>query len=378
MEVKIIDQGVIYQSENMFNYCGWPTIAKLKDGTLATVFSGHRLWHVCPFGQVWICKSTDNGETWTTPQIVIDTLLDDRDGGICVFGENKDKVFVSSFTNAVESQLKDFSILKSSPKAKDSFLEIRTESFVELNNSYYKYLFERFDKNEVEREYLGGTYKISYDNCNTFTDFGVLPITAPHGPCSTKDGGLIFIGLAYKDREKYGNFNRLESGFWMLRSKDGKNWSEPTLVVPLTDEEAKVYCEAHTVLTNSGRILVHIRCCDESKPGTYQTYSDDGGKTFSPLKLIAEKGFPAHLSVLSNGDILSVYSYRFDNMGIKARISKDDGETWSEEFLLANVNSPDFGYPSTVELDSNTFLTAFYKIEEGKKNAGIYYVKWTI
>ncbi len=378
MKVKIIEQGTVYHSEKPFNYCGWPTVAKLKDQTLAVVFSGHRAWHVCPFGRVLMCKSTDNGDTWSQPQIVIDTLLDDRDGGICVFGENKDKVFVSSFTNLIERQLNDFNIFKTMPQAIDAFIEVRSDAFAELNKSYYKYLFECFDRNEAERKYLGGTYKISYDNCNTFTDFGLLPITAPHGPCVDKDGNLIFIGWAYSDKEKYGNFKRLEKGFWMLKSKDGKNWDEPSLVLPLTDEQAMVYCEAHTVVTNSGRILVHIRGEEEGKKGTFQTYSDDGGKSFTPLKLIAEKGFPAHLSLINSGDILSTYGYRFDDMGIRARISQDNGETWSEEFTLATFKSSDLGYPSTVEITPNNFLTIYYKIEEGNKNAGIYYIKWSI
>ena len=46
------------------------------------VFSGDREEHVCPYGKTLLIRSGDGGETWTTPVIINNTPLDDRDAGI--------------------------------------------------------------------------------------------------------------------------------------------------------------------------------------------------------------------------------------------------------------------------------------------------------
>ena len=93
--------------------------------------------------------------------------------------------------------------------------------------------------------------------------------------------------------------------------------------------------------------------------------------------VVIDKGFPPHLYLLKNGDVISSYGYRFDNMGIRARISKDGGDTWSDElFIVDHSKNPDLGYPSTIEMNDGTFLTVYYMIPEECRNAGIYYTKW--
>ena len=151
------------------------------------------------------------------------------------------------------------------------------------------------------------------------------------------------------------------------------------MVLPLTDEEYNFYSEAHVLVTESNRILVQIRGNETDKHGTYQTYSDDGGNTFTPLQLVAEKGFPSHLLKLKDNTILMSYGYRFDDMGIRMKLSEDEGNTWSDEIvLIRDAENGDLGYPSTVELEDGTFLTTYYQIEAGNKNAGIYYLKWRL
>ena len=75
-------QIICHNPDSVFGYFGWPSIARLPDGTLAMVASGFRMAHVCPFGKGIICYSRDEGRTWTAPAAVIDTVLDDRDCGL--------------------------------------------------------------------------------------------------------------------------------------------------------------------------------------------------------------------------------------------------------------------------------------------------------
>ena len=95
-------QIIMHNPNSPHNYFAWPTAAKLQNGKIAVVASGFRLRHVCPFGKTVISYSDDDGKTYSPPIPVIDTVLDDRDGGILPFG--KSNVIVTSFNNTVAFQ----------------------------------------------------------------------------------------------------------------------------------------------------------------------------------------------------------------------------------------------------------------------------------
>ena len=95
---------IMSNPDSRHSYFAWPSIARLQNGKLAVVASGFRLEHVCPFGKAVISYSEDEGEHYTAPAPVIDTVLDDRDGGILAFGESG--VMVTSFNNTKKFQRK--------------------------------------------------------------------------------------------------------------------------------------------------------------------------------------------------------------------------------------------------------------------------------
>ena len=84
------------------NYFAWPTVAILKNGRIAVGASGYRIEHVCPFGKTVLAFSENGGETYTGAIPVIDTVLDDRDAGLCPFGESG--LILTSFNNTVDFQ----------------------------------------------------------------------------------------------------------------------------------------------------------------------------------------------------------------------------------------------------------------------------------
>ena len=63
-------------------YHGWPTLAMRKSGDLLLVCSGGRESHICPFGRVELMRSRDGGRTWSWPEVLMDSPIDDRDAGI--------------------------------------------------------------------------------------------------------------------------------------------------------------------------------------------------------------------------------------------------------------------------------------------------------
>lgn len=44
-------------------YFGWPTVARLEDGTLVVASSGLRTEHICPWGKTVLNYSEDDGRT---------------------------------------------------------------------------------------------------------------------------------------------------------------------------------------------------------------------------------------------------------------------------------------------------------------------------
>ncbi len=82
------------------------------------------------------------------------------------------------------------------------------------------------------------------------------------------------------------------------------------------------------------------------------------------------KEIPADLLRLRDGSILLSYGSRLRGaLGVHARISRDDGLTWDAPRVLfktgAHVSSSgaggvDGGYPSSIQLEDGSILTAYY------------------
>jgi hypothetical protein len=57
------------------------------------------------------------------------------------------------------------------------------------------------------------------------------------------------------------------------------------------------------------------------------------------------------------------YGYRRPPYGNQARVSEDQGRSWSDAITISGDGiSSDLGYPSTVELNDGSLLTAWYEV----------------
>ena len=158
--------------DGLHRYFAWPSVARLQDHSLAMVASGFRIAHICPFGKVVLCRSFDEGKSWSAQEVIMDTLLDDRDAGICTFGESG--VMITSFNNTVDFQRK-----------------------YGVQNPYTKAYLDLAEPKADHEKYLGSTYTVSHDGGKTFGDIGTLPVSSPHGPCVLNDGSILYVGRIY-------------------------------------------------------------------------------------------------------------------------------------------------------------------------------------
>ncbi len=334
------------------NFC-WPSVARLADGRLAAVASGFRLGHICPFGKVVISYSSDEGETWTPPTVIMDTPLDDRDAGICVKG---DTVIVTSFT-----------LTRAFQRQWDSW---RTAEQNELVEAWQKLITD-----EDEEKYLGATYVVSKDGGNTFGEVKRVDISSPHGPTVLNDGTIFYLGTRFTGGEHgSGGTNNLA----IVRSADGESFSKPqTLEIPQEMRELGNLCEPYAIQLKSGKILIQMRI--DGPFSICQAESDDNGRTFKNWRALGFHGAPPHLLQHSSGAVIMSYGYRGEPFGCRARVSYDEGETWGEEIILCDdALSSDVGYPCTVETKDGGLLTVYYKQAKGDKNKSIFYKKWRL
>jgi len=140
-------------------------------------------------------------------------------------------------------------------------------------------------------------------------------------------------------------------------------------------------CEPYQIELNDGSILGLIRVhedADSHKFCTYQSMSKDGGVTWSEPVFIGE-GSPPHVFRHSSGALVLTYTIRSKNFGQRARVSYDEGKTWSDEIVLCtNAVNWDSGYCSSVELDDGSIYTVYYQKADGDNYCSLMYTNWNL
>lgn len=341
---------VMTNTESHHAYFAWPTVAKLQNGRICVGASGYRVEHICPFGKGVLAFSDDNGETYSKPVPVFDTVLDDRDVGLCVFGESG--LIATTFNNPLEFQRENM------PQTQECFDCINAIT------------------PEEEAEALGISFRISNDCGETFGRIYKSPVSSPHGPVVLNDGTVLWVG------RRLGIHNHIEAH--VINTETGEMTLRGEMGIYKYEEFKDIFFyEPNAIQLPDGRIICHLRAEneDESLFTLYQTISDDNGVTWSrPVQIIRDdSGAPAHIFRHSSGVLISTFSHRSKPYGIWAVFSEDNGETWSDEFVIAEgKDTDDLGYPSTIQLENGELITVFYTRENDYVPAVIMQQKWAI
>ncbi len=344
---KIITRKTILFSNEDLGYFAWPTVTRLPNGNIAVFCSGFRYRHVCPFGKVVMIESSDEGITWNEPKIILNTPLDDRDAGVLVDGN---RVFITTFNNSKAFQLK-------------------------WQERFYDEYEKQFTKDAVnavttqdEEKYLGSLVFYSDDNCKTFSQPFKVPLSSPHGFIKLSNNKYFYLGTKYGAED--GNL------YYSL-SDDGLNWNNPVMISLPEWKSRYLFTEPHAVERSDGKILLITRI---ERPGVYMMMKctlDLATNIQTPFEPMFN-GAPPHLLRRKNGEILLSYGYRHLPYGARVHVSRDDGDTFTDETIVCDdLASGDCGYASSVELKNGNILTAYYgQLVKNKKNT-IQIAIWT-
>ena len=182
---------------------------------------------------------------------------------------------------------------------------------------------------------------------------------------------------------------------WVLRSEDGGDtWQMVTMAC---DGGVHPFNESSLLRLPTGRIVALVRTAsaskrvDEEEKYLWQTHSDDDGRTWSPAQKTPMWGYPPNLLLLRNGDVLCSYGHRRPPFGVRACLSRDGCETWDVDAeivlradglttngaVVGKGDSPDLGYPRTVEFADGSLFTVYY-LTLGDGVTHVAATKWTL
>jgi sialidase-1 len=338
MHADVIRHLSIYESPS--EYCAWPSLARASGRDIVVLFTRSEE-HLGPDGAILLSRSTDNGETWLRPVVVVDSPIDDRESGITTLRDGR---ILGHFWSAFHTK----------------------ESYANLPPSAYERdVIDRWIA-AVDRpgyrngEKISGAWSaVSSDGGRTWSEL-TRGHDSVHGGIELSTGGLLIA--SYREKRDSITVHSAESATGP--------WHHIATIASLRPESLS-FGEPHMLQLQSGRVIMMIRATahpyndQDPRCVLWESYSDDNGKTWVTPFATSLWGFPPHLALLSDGRVLCAYGYRRPPFGQRACLSSD-GVNWSlREELILRDDAPngDLGYPASIELEPGVILTVYYQPE---------------
>ncbi len=157
----------------------------------------------------------------------------------------------------------------------------------------------------------------------------------------------------------------------LISYDDGFTWNDYYLIDEGLNE---------TSIANLGEKIIAVsRTAKNQRLVLYSSL--DGGKTWQyqqDISLLNQ--IPASLTVLNDKRILVTYGCRNNIKNISYRIGDDQAKNFGEPTILQVIGTDsDMGYPSTIQLDDGTLVTAYYTskdVHHDRYHIGI--IKWSL
>lgn len=294
----------------------FPVLIRLDNGELGGAVRGGAT-HVGPQGRLDWVRSADQGRTWQR-SLLADAEMDDRNPAV---GQLRDGTVVVSYT--IDRSYETGTGRRIRPLHRDSFWTARSTD-------------------------RGRTWQAPRKS-----PIAVEHGASPYGKMVELADGTLLMNVYY---ERGADLEHETS--YVFRSRDGGlTWGDQTMI-------ADHYNETSLTQLPGGRLLAVAR----SHHGQFlaTSFSKDQGRSWSPLKRITgDNEHPADVIVLKDGRLLLVHGERNRPFGVRARLSRDLGQTWDPEViqLASDSHNRDTGYPSSVEIEAGKVVTLYYGVD---------------
>jgi hypothetical protein len=330
----VVEHVIVYHEPGMFG--GWPAnygmwiwgdeiLVGFAKGYYKDLGDRHHIDRERPEYHM-LARSLDGGRTWTVTDPQAAGYLRYKDGGF-LHGVPRSDVPLAKLNDPAGGI--DFS-------HPDFALTVRTSS----GTSYFSYSYDR-----------GRTWEGPF----RLPNFGA-PGTAArtdyivNGP---RDCMLFITAARENGRGGQPICVRTEDG--------GKSWRLVSRIEP--EPEGSSIMPA-SVRISENEILVVVRRTDGPKRWQAAYLSTDDGRTWEHLNdpvPDAGIGNPPALVRLRDGRICLVYGYRGEPYSIRAKLSHDNGRTWSDDITLRDDGGDrDIGYPRVVQRPDGKVVAVYY------------------
>lgn len=332
--------------DNPGSYCAFPDIKRLRNGQIVVVFreADRRRFatHLDRTSRLVMLRSNDEGQSWVNKTIIYDEAEASlQDPSIRQLADGRLVVSFFKWAFGAEDDAPDLHLaVRPLDEANAAWLVGVFVTTSADNGVTWSRPIRVSDPWINNRDAVIATSDAVIETCNGEL---LLPIEAMRRGCAegagimrSADGGSAWSGFQDVGYDPLGQIGFYEPALIKLRS-------------------GKLICMMRTHLQGLAT--------SESASFLYQSDSSDDGHTWTPPVRTPLWGHPAQLCQLHDGRIICSYGYRRPPFGIRAAISRDDGQTWDiehEVILRADGRSDDLGYPTTAELENGRVLTTYY------------------
>lgn len=310
----------------------FPTVERTDDGELLVVYYDSP-GHAHPDGRISMVRSDDDGQTWSEPEVVIDTELDDRDPSII---QTRDGTLLLNFFrtdwHSDPAEIVGTFVIRSTDGGETWSNPVRVGT--QLNG---------------ESDVLDGPYQTGWAG----TSDKILEL----------DNGDMLVpiyGTLPDDPQRRAS---------VVRSTDGGHtWPvENESMIP--DEPGWSFNEPALAQTPDGEVIVMLRA-HHGDGSAYVAYSQDRGETWSMPENTDMYAHASDMLTTANGMVLHTWGDVSGEFGqsrpVVGRVKRPQ-QDWeaTDQKLLYDGGAGDQSYPSSVEVSPNRYFTVSYNAAQG-------------
>jgi hypothetical protein len=298
----------------------FPDVTRRIDGALAVAYYAST-GHTRSNGVIKFTTSTDNGATWSTPTLVVQTAYDARDPKIATLSDGT--LLISYFETAWNAD--------------------GTSS----NHGVF-----------VTRSRDGGETWDTPTRVDSAMGSTADTFAASHGPAVQLANGDVLLPL-------YGIWpGETQWRATVIRSTDGGRTFRRDSEVTLAADSRYTYAEPNLTVLPSGEIVCGIRV--EAPDAWLQVVrSTDNGHTWSPPEITDIPARSHHQLLTSDGRLLLTYGNPLiSGRPTEGRMIDDPAGTWNgaTPVVIYDSGSGDQANPSSIELSPGQYLTLGYNV----------------